>query len=779
MRRRIFALLIVLSLCLAGLAGCQRSKPYLSVGITAGAQVFSPFFAAAEGDLAVVDLLFDNLLTTERGGQIIYSGTDGETFPYHGKSYTYYSPADIRVTRSDSDVTVQITLKSGMTFSDGEPITADDLIFTYYVLCDSAYEGYSAVGSLPITGLKDYQTQTPVSVFDKYKKAAQAIYKKGWPETVGEDLSDQTDWFWTTLRQNWEKDILQTIDYCNEKYRQFSEKYIHFPPAAVAGSEGLRTALAMVIWGYASVENGVLTTNVSERKFELNKGFYPSPTTFFEETFKKYKGDAVSYAKEESAASADILTATTEEFIRTFGALDPDSAGVDCSTISGIRRLDERSISITLDSLTEQELYTLLNVYIAPLHYYGSTEAFDLTQNRMGFTRGALDTIHEKDTAPLGSGAYTFAEYKNNTVELIANAGYRQGAPAISSLRMTEVSEIDRVKDIAGGILDITTVSGANDLLAEIPTYNIAEKFSGSTVSAAATAGDSLEYIGFNTSLLKVGSDSAASAYLRQAFDILLLSLRDSVVSETLNYRARVLTVPVSFDSAFAPFSDEEDSENSASSATSASSVSSASGTQDTTPLEEALSRLRSAGYTVSDENQVTKAPQNGTMQFYAACLADSEENPSPTATLLDRLKDQLDTIGLTLTVTRLNSAEELEAAQKGGKYHLFADTMTREESLDLNARFLKDGEKNYMRFSSDEVDTLLKKAAGSTDSVNAASLYRQAVETVTAERILVPVCQSQNAIVWKTGRFKEDTVPENMTRFWNWTDEVETLRLN
>ena len=517
----------------------------------------------------------------------------------------------------------------------------------------------------------------------------------------------------------------------------------------------------------------MLTTNVSERKFELNKGFYPSPTTFFEETFEKYKGDAVTYAKEESAASADILTATTEEFIRTFGALDPDSAGVDCSTISGIRRLDERSISVTLDSLTEQELYTLLNVYIAPLHYYGSTEAFDLTQNRMGFTRGALDTIHEKDSAPLGSGAYTFTEYKNNTVELTANAGYRQGAPAISTIRMTEVSEIDRVKDIAKGILDVTTVSGTNDLLAEIPTYNIAEKFSGSTVSAATTAGDSLEYIGFNTSLLKVGSDSAASAYLRQAFDILLLSLRDSVVSETLNYRARVLTVPVSFDSAFAPFAEGEDSESSASSAPSAS------GTQDTTPLEEALSCLRSAGYTVSDENQVTKAPQNGTMQFYAACLADSEENPSPTATLLDRLKDQLDTIGLTLTVTRLNSADDLEAAQKGGKYHLFADTMTREESLDLNARFLKDGEKNYMRFSSDEVDTLLKKAAGSTDSVNAASLYRQAVKAVTAERILVPVCQSQNAIVWKTGRFKKNTIPENMTRFWNWTDEVETLRLN
>ena len=771
MSRRFLSCFLVVLLCITGLAGCQRSKPYLSVGISACSQVFSPFFASTEGDLAVTDLLFDNLLTTERGGQIVFSGTDGEVFPYRGKEYTYYGPADVSITRSDSGVTVMLTLKSDMTFSDGQPVTADDLIFTYYVLCASTYEGYSQVGTLPIAGLKNYQTQTPVSVYEKYQKTADAIYKKGWPETVGNDLTDQSDWFWYTLRENWKKDITQTIAYCNEKYRSFSEKYIQVSPEKTAVSEGLRTALAMVVWGYARVEDGVLTTTVSEKSFDLKNGICPTADTFFEETFAKYQGDAVTYAKEESAESADILATTKDAFIRYFGALDPEAAEVDCSYISGIRRVDEQRLSITLESLTEQDLYTLLNVYIAPLHHYGSTEAFDLTQNRLGFTRGALDSLHEKDTEPLGSGAYTFAGYKNNTAELTANPTYWRGAPSVSSIQLTEVSEIDRVKDVAQGILDITAVSGADNLLAEIPTHNIAEKFSGSTISAVSTSADTLEYIGFNTSQLMIGSaSSAASVYLRRAFCTLLLAQRESAVADTVDYRARVLTVPVSFDSAFVP---TEESENGAESATAPS------GTYDTDPVAAALSYLNSADYVVSSENIITEAPKGGTLQFSAVCLADTEEAPSPANRMLDQLKEQLDSIGLTLTITRLDSADELEDALKRGKYHLFAASMTREESLDLASRFMTDGEQNYLRYSSDTVDDLLKSAGEALAPVNAVPLYKQVVEAVMRDNILVPVCQTQNAILWRTGRLKEESVPENMTCFWNWTDEVETLRLN
>ena len=91
----------------------------------------------------------------------------------------------------------------------------------------------------------------------------------------------------------------------------------------------------------------------------------------------------------------------------------------------------------------------------------------------------------------------------------------------------------------------------------------------------------------------------------------------------------------------------------------------------------------------------------------------------------------------------------------------------------------MTDGEQNYLRYSSDTVDDLLKSAGEALAPVNAVPLYKQVVEAVMRDNILVPVCQTQNAILWRTGRLKEESVPENMTCFWNWTDEVETLRLN
>ena len=85
----------------------------------------------------------------------------------------------------------------------------------------------------------------------------------------------------------------------------------------------------------------------------------------------------------------------------------------------------------------------------------------------------------------------------------------------------------------------------------------------------------------------------------------------------------------------------------------------------------------------------------------------------------------------------------------------------------------------NSLCVEMDQRYDLLKSAGEALAPVNAVPLYKQVVEAVMRDNILVPVCQTQNAILWRTGRLKEESVPENMACFWNWTDEVETLRLN
>lgn len=42
-------------------------------------------------------------------------------------------------------------------FSDSTPVTADDVIFTFKVLCDPFYDGPSTLYTTPIAGLKEYR----------------------------------------------------------------------------------------------------------------------------------------------------------------------------------------------------------------------------------------------------------------------------------------------------------------------------------------------------------------------------------------------------------------------------------------------------------------------------------------------------------------------------------------------------------------------------------------------------------------------------------------------
>ncbi len=109
--------------------------------------LFSPFWAETDGDRTVASLTQLSLLAVEGNP----------------------SPSEILVqTNEDGSSTVTIQLREGLTFSDETPITARDLLFTYYVLMDSDYDGPSQVKTLPVRGLSDYWNGMDVDMYSKY-----------------------------------------------------------------------------------------------------------------------------------------------------------------------------------------------------------------------------------------------------------------------------------------------------------------------------------------------------------------------------------------------------------------------------------------------------------------------------------------------------------------------------------------------------------------------------------------------------------------------------------
>ena len=148
---KIVALLLAAALCLGMFAGCQSTKANdtpLVVGYSPFNSKFSPFFAETAYDQDVQTMTQLGLLTSDRTGAVIEKGYNegkGTTVAYNGTDYTYHGPADLTITENqDGSVEYAFKLREDITFSDGEKLTADDVIFTYYVLSDPTYDGSSS-----------------------------------------------------------------------------------------------------------------------------------------------------------------------------------------------------------------------------------------------------------------------------------------------------------------------------------------------------------------------------------------------------------------------------------------------------------------------------------------------------------------------------------------------------------------------------------------------------------------------------------------------------------
>lgn len=90
---------------------------------------FSPFFAKTQYDQDVASMTSIALLGTDREGNVVLKGIEGETIAYNGTDYKYTGIADCTVTPlEDGTVTYEFKLREDIKFSDGEKLTADDVI---------------------------------------------------------------------------------------------------------------------------------------------------------------------------------------------------------------------------------------------------------------------------------------------------------------------------------------------------------------------------------------------------------------------------------------------------------------------------------------------------------------------------------------------------------------------------------------------------------------------------------------------------------------------------
>lgn len=704
-------------------------------------QKFSTFFATTAYDMDVVDLTTGGLLTADREGNIVRNGIEGETIPYNGTDYTYYGMGNVEVVENDDGtVDYNLTMRDDIVFSDGEPANIDDVIFGIYVMADPTYDGSSTIYAVPIEGMDAYRGGM---------EALTNVILEAGPDAVSElSNKEDTEYFWNAFNAAGEKFCQSIADYVIANY----------------GAEDFKSAVEM--WGYQAEDTATMW-----QQMIANYGYDITDNGINAEVADK---DFSEFLNEELGDKADMYAAGV-------------STGDSAANISGIERTGDYSMTVHCTKFDATAIYNMA-FPIAPLHYYGDPSAYDYENNQFGFTKGDLSVVKSKTSQPLGCGPYTFDSYENGVVTLVANPNYYKGEPKIKYIRMVESVDADYVPGIQSGTFDLATPSISADTVKALEDGNSNGELSGDVTTTALVDYRGYGYIGINADVVKVGSDSSsdASKALRKALMTVMAIHRDTVIDSYYGERATVIQYPISNTSWAAPRPTDEGYENCYSKDVDGNPIYTDGMTEEEkydAALQAAVGFLKAAGYTFDDNGVITAAPE-GAETSYEMLVPGSGQGDHPAYGVALAASEQLKKIGFDLVVSDVESSvwnDSLEAntAQLWcAAWQATADPDMYQVYYSANAH----GEgtnSNHYQITDSELDTLIVDARSSSDNAYRKATYKTCFDIILDWGVELPLYQRKDCTVASTVRVNVDTLPKDMTPYWSWDAEIETLEMN
>ncbi|MCD7868422.1 MAG: ABC transporter substrate-binding protein [Clostridiales bacterium] len=749
----------------------------LVASVTGVEQKFSPFFAASVDDVNIMEMTQVLLMDTDRVGEPVLSGIEGETRSYNGTDYTYTGASDIVITENeDGTVTYSVTMRDDIQFSDGTYADIDDVIFSMYVFLDPTYDGSTTMYSSPIQGLEEYRS----GMESLYSLLIEA----------GEDNTDFTYWteeqqtaFWSEGLPEAGAAFAQTIvDYVMSSY--LDDEYasmIGSTAEEISENEGLQVAFGMIMWGFAEgLNDDGLFVDALGNTYDMANGEYPTTADYWTNLEAMYAGedgvtDYVTLSDTE-AASSGLFTYLDDAY--TIGV----STGNSADSISGIVRTGDYSMDVITAELDATFIYNL-GIYIAPLAYYGDESLYDYENNSFGFTKGDLSIVREKTTVPMGAGAYVFNEFSNGVVYMEANPYYYKGEAATKYLNFVEItSEDDKVSGVTTGTIDIADPSYSAERADEIAGNNENGELSGDAITTYLYDFRGYGYIGISANRVNVGGEagSEASRNLRKAFGTIFAVYRDESVDSYYGETASIVNYPISNTSWAAPQVTDDGYQTAYSVGVDGNAIYTDDMSVDdryAAALEAALAYFEAAGYTVED-GVITAAPEGASLT-YTVHIGASGSGDHPSFLLLSNAPEALATIGITLEINDHANASELYAAYQSDAADMWVAAWQASADPDMYQLHHSEGSTNYYMINDEELDELILAARQTTDQTFRKSLYKSTMEIIMDWGVEIPVYQRSEMYIVSTERVNNDTVASDMTPYWSWMKEAEKIEMN
>ena len=767
--KKILSLLLALVMVLSLLAGCgQTATPgnegeeapaeakTLSVGYSPFNSKFSPFFSQTAYDQDAMAMTQLGLLASDRTGAIILKGIEGETINYNGTDYTYYGPADLTITENaDGTVDYDFVLRDDLVFSDGEPLTVDDVIFSMYVLCDPTYDGSSTLYAQPIEGMEAYRSGMD--------NLANLLI------TAGRDNADFTYWteeqqtaFWAAADEAVVALAQDITDYCMANYADY-------------GAVDVQTSAAL--WGFEPAENTV--------------------ESFAEALWASYGNDVITMINTEAASL------TLDGYFPTIGEYTGKGVqtGESAASITGIQKTGDNSLRVHMTKVDATAIYQL-GVSIAPMHYYGNKDLYDYDNNSFGFPKGDLSSVRAKTTQPMGAGPYKFIKFENGVINYEANENYFQGEPKTKYVNFVQCnSDDDKLNGIVTGTIDITDPTFSDKNITAIEQTNGGE-LTGDKITTNTVDNLGYGYIGQNAINVSVGGDGAseASKNLRKAFSTIFAVYRDVAIDSYYGDRASVINYPISNTSWAAPrpaddgykvaFSVDVNGNDIYTSDMDAEAKYAAA-------KAAALGFFEAAGYTVQD-GKVTAAPEGAKME-YTFWIPGDGTGDHPAFMIVTEAANALEELGIKLNIKDLTNSSDLWDNLDAIQVDMWAAAWGATVDPDLyqiyysdvaNAGTARDGQNplggsaqggsNYEYCIADaELDKLIMDARATTNQEYRKAMYKACLDIVVDWAVETPTYQRQNAIIFSTERVNMATVTPDITTFYGWMSEIQNLEMN
>lgn len=710
----------------------------LNIGTSYFDGKFSPFFYTNDYENQVLTLVYTGAYGLDREGAPVYNSWSGETRAYNGTDYVYDGGlCDVTVTENDDGtVTFDYVMREDVVFSDGEPVTIDDLIFSMYVMLDPTYDGIATLNSLPIEGLAEYQgSMSTMSAAIAGAGRDNADFSK-WTE-------EQQNAFWAAVDEGGAAFAQEIVDYFGE---------------------GVSVADAAAQWAFEGLAADATTVD-----------------------FFMAIGDAYgwSFASMEAESAGSALADLIPEDVYSMSTVGV-AVGEDVPNVSGIVKTGDYSATVKLTEVSTAAPYQL-GVTICPMHYYGDPDLYDYDNNMFGFPKGDLSIVRAKTSAPVGCGPYTFVSWENNAVTLEANSQYFQGEPKIKYIVFHSMDDQDLIPALQTGTIDLCSPSFSKQVVSQISEINGGAGVTGDVITTETVMNLGYGYVGFAAKNVTVGDDSTgssdASKALRKAIATVIAVYRDLAVDSYYGSElATVINYPISDTSWAAPRVTDEGYRAAFSVDADGNDIYTDGMTADekyAAAKAAALTFFEAAGYTVED-GKITAAPAGAPMDVEVTVVG-AGSGDHPTFLALSEASKALGEIGFNFIVTDISDFSLLTNAVNAGEAEMFAMAWQATPDPDMYQIYHSMGGSNEKSYwvKDAELDELIMAARQSMDQTYRRAIYKECLDIIADWAVEIPMYQRMNAFCLSTERVNISTLTPDITTYWDWENDIQLLEMN